>query len=274
MIGSQQADGAPDPQPVGFPSAARRAASPYLDFTASRRSFGSIVASLPVRNIPLNRILTIIDGLCKGNLGQAGDFLSCVWNMQENKGPDPPLHKTQQWGTPRGDSSIEDGQSAALAAVRHLTPSDVHDAAGGAGKLGEAIAVHAVIHEGAATFGQDEARVAQDFQMMRNGGLAQPKMLDDVTNADRIAIGGKQVEDADARRIGERLEPAGIFPGARASKLRPDWRGTERRVFRCAFAFCGHESSVRRLRDEKNSYHSSGHSGQPHWSSAVGQFGF
>lgn len=58
--------------------------------------------------------------------------------------------------------------------------------------------------------------------MVRNCGLADRKVLDHVADANRVAIGGKKVEDADAGRVGEGFEPARIFSSACVREL---WRG-------------------------------------------------
>lgn len=74
--------------------------------------------------------------------------------------------------------------------------------------------------------GKNKTGVTQDFQVMRNGGLAYGKMLDDVANANRLPVGGQQIQNADARGIGKRLEPARVFCGVRASELGSSGRGT------------------------------------------------
>ena len=50
--------------------------------------------------------------------------------------------------------------------------SGVEDTTGGVRELGQAVLIHAVVHEGAAPLGDDEADVTQDLQVMRDRRLA------------------------------------------------------------------------------------------------------
>jgi hypothetical protein len=77
-----------------------------------------------------------------------------------------------------------------------------------------------VIHERAAALGVDEAGIAQNFQVMRNRGLANRKVLDDVADANRLTIGGEKAENADSDRIGEGLEPGRVFASVCVRELR------------------------------------------------------
>lgn len=83
---------------------------------------------------------------------------------------------------------MNDASKDLRADARLLWKLNAHDAACSARKLGQALAVHAVVHERAVPLGKNKTGVAQDFQVMRDGGLANGKMLDDVANANRLAI--------------------------------------------------------------------------------------
>lgn len=107
-----------------------------------------------------------------------------------------------------------------------LRKSDAHDAASRSGKLGQALAIHAVVHERAVPLGKNKTSIAQDLQVMRNGGLANGKMLDDVANANRLSVCGQQIQNADTRGVGKRLEPARVFCGVRAGELGSSRSGT------------------------------------------------
>ena len=75
-----------------------------------------------------------------------------------------------------------------LATVASFPRLGVEDAAGGLGEFREAGAIDAVVHEGAAPLGDDEAHVAQDFQVMGDGRLAEREVIGDVADADRLSL--------------------------------------------------------------------------------------
>ena len=78
------------------------------------------------------------------------------------------------------------------------------------GNSARQVLIDAVVHEGAAALGDDEAHVAQHLQVVGDGRLAEREVIGDVADADRLVTGGQQIEDADAGRIGQGLEPGGV----------------------------------------------------------------
>ncbi len=59
---------------------------------------------------------------------------------------------------------------------------------------------------------------------MRDRRLAERELVDDVADADRRVVAGEEVEDADARRVRERLEPARVFLRLSFAEIRGrDW---------------------------------------------------
>ena len=103
--------------------------------------------------------------------------------------------------------------------------SGVEDAAGRLGELRQAGAIDAVVHERAPPLGDDEAHVAQDLQVVRDRRLAQREVIGDVADTDRFLACRQEVEDADAGRIGEGLEPGGVGLGIGSVDRRRTRRG-------------------------------------------------
>ena len=60
---------------------------------------------------------------------------------------------------------------------------------------------------------------------MRDRRLAEREVIGDVADADRFFTGGQEVEDADAGRIGQGLEPGGVGLGIRLGDGRRAGRG-------------------------------------------------
>src|ERR1700680_1857979 len=91
---------------------------------------------------------------------------------------------------------------------------------------------------------------------MRDGRLANGKVLDDIADADRVAAGGEEIEDANARGIGEGLEPPREFAGARGDELgRGGASATGDAVFR-GLLFAGHNADTPWLHlQERTSIH-------------------
>lgn len=89
----------------------------------------------------------------------------------------------------------------------------------GVRKLSEALPVHAVIHESAASLDVNKPRVSQNFQMMRDRGLANRKVLYDFAHTHRRFIVGKQVKNANANRVGKSFEPLRVLLGAGLSEF-------------------------------------------------------
>ena len=58
----------------------------------------------------------------------------------------------------------------------------------------------------AALLAVEQAGVHQSLQMMGNGRLRETERLDQVTRADRVVARRDEIDDAHARRIGERSE--------------------------------------------------------------------
>src|SRR5579863_1081553 len=99
-------------------------------------------------------------------------------------------------------SSMFDANLHRLQKIAYCSGLYVHDQPRRARKFGQALAVHAVIHESAAPLRKYKARLLQDFQVMRNCRLADREMLHDVADAHRLTVGRQQIQDADARGIG------------------------------------------------------------------------
>ena len=75
--------------------------------------------------------------------------------------------------------------------------------------------IHAVVHEGAAPLGDDEADVTQHLEVVGDRRLAEREVIGDVADADWLLAHGQQVENADAGGIGQGLEPGGVRLGLR-----------------------------------------------------------
>src|SRR5579863_8545132 len=116
----------------------------------------------------------------------------------------------------------------------------VHDHSRCLGKLGQAVAVHAVIHKRAAAFRLHETSISKDFQVVRNRRLSDGKVLYDVANAYRLPVRGEEIENADRKGIGEGFEPAGILARANARKLRSDGRRPATATIPRDFRFARH----------------------------------
>ena len=77
-------------------------------------------------------------------------------------------------------------------------------------ELSQALAVERVPHPLAPPVAVDEPGVAQDLQVVRDGGLALAEGLDEVAHADlALGRGGQQAQDPQPDRVGEGGEPAG-----------------------------------------------------------------
>ena len=83
-----------------------------------------------------------------------------------------------------------------------------HDQLGGGGEAVKAAVVDPPPARVADPFHMDEAGLAEDLQMVRDGRLADVEGVDDLADVHRPRLGGQQVQDQDAGRVAERLEPA------------------------------------------------------------------
>jgi hypothetical protein len=59
--------------------------------------------------------------------------------------------------------------------------------------------------------GQQEPHLGQDLQVRGHGGLDHVDGGDDLAHVHRRAPAGEQGHDLDPGRVGERLEPGGVF---------------------------------------------------------------
>ena len=72
--------------------------------------------------------------------------------------------------------------------------------------------LEAVVDPRSATLGAHDARLAQHFQVMRDGGLAHAATIGEVARAD-LAVGSQLLNDREARGLGEGLEDLHVVHG-------------------------------------------------------------
>src|SRR6266540_3096872 len=71
---------------------------------------------------------------------------------------------------------------------------------------GQSMRVGSVIRPHTPTRDAHQTRLTQHLQVVRDRGLAEVKVVDDVTHADRARLGGDQAEDLQPRRVAQRSE--------------------------------------------------------------------
>jgi hypothetical protein len=88
-----------------------------------------------------------------------------------------------------------------------------HDDVGGGREGGQATGIDLVAAGGPGVLDGDEPHLGEHLEMVGDRGLANPDLLDDLADCHRPIVGGEQVQDLDASRVGEAAEPAGVVLG-------------------------------------------------------------